>query len=81
VSRHGLFNTGRHPEKGDSKSWGDSHMSCDPRWGNCRRGCPPSYLDRYGYCSPACHVGAPRGEFVTLDASTIISAAGGLFGS
>lgn len=37
-----------------------------PEWGNCCRGCPPSYLDREGFCSPACHVGAPRGEFVTL---------------
>jgi hypothetical protein len=35
-------------------------------WGPCRRGCPPSYLDSEGYCSPACALGAPRGEFVTL---------------
>jgi hypothetical protein len=35
-------------------------------WGNCIRGCQPSYLDKQGFCSPACHVGAPRGEFVTL---------------
>lgn len=34
-------------------------------WGNCRRGCPPAYLDNKGFCSPACHMGAPRGEFVT----------------
>lgn len=37
-----------------------------PEWGNCRRGCPPAFLDRDGYCSPACALGAPRGEFVTL---------------
>lgn len=40
-----------------------------PEWGNCIRGCPPSYLDREGFCSPACHVGAPRGEFVTAPPS------------
>lgn len=36
-----------------------------PPWGNCLRGCPPSYLDREGFCSPACKLGAPRGEYVT----------------
>jgi hypothetical protein len=36
-----------------------------PEWGNCRRGCPASYLDRDGFCSPACVVGAPRGQYVT----------------
>lgn len=35
-------------------------------WGNCRRGCPPSYLDAGGFCSPACAMGAPRGEFYTV---------------
>jgi len=34
-----------------------------PEWGNCRRGCPPAYLDRDRYCSPACKLGQPRGEF------------------
>jgi len=37
-----------------------------PEWGNCKRGCPPAYLDREGFCSPACKLGAPRGEFVTV---------------
>ena len=41
-------------------------------WGHCRRGCPPSYLDEDGFCSPACHVGAPRGEFVTLPGELVI---------
>jgi hypothetical protein len=34
-------------------------------WGDCRRGCPPAYLDKAGFCSPACALGAPRGKFVT----------------
>lgn len=37
-----------------------------PEYGNCKRGCPPAYLDKSGFCSPACAMGAPRGEFVTL---------------
>jgi len=37
-----------------------------PEWGHCRRGCAPSYLDRAGFCSPACHLGAPKGKFVTV---------------
>lgn len=41
-------------------------LSKGPSWGNCRCGCPPSYLDRDGFCSPACHLGAPRGRYVTL---------------
>jgi hypothetical protein len=45
-----------------------------PEWGNCRRGCAPAYLDRAGFCSPACKLGAPRGEFVTIIA-TIATAA------
>jgi len=53
----------------------------DPEWGNCRRGCPPAFINSRGFCSPACAMGAPRGEFVTLNASTVVSAAGGLFGS
>lgn len=36
-------------------------------WGNCRRGCPSAYLVD-GFCSPACKLGAPRGEFVTVAA-------------
>lgn len=36
-----------------------------PEWGNCRRGCTPAYLDRAGFCSPACHWGAPKGRYVT----------------
>jgi hypothetical protein len=44
---------------------GEAELASAARWGNCRRGCPPSYVDGAGYCSPACHVGAPRGEFVT----------------
>lgn len=36
-----------------------------PEWGNCRRGCSPAYLDREGFCSPACHWGAPKGRYVT----------------
>lgn len=39
-----------------------------PEWGNCRRGCPPAYLDHNRFCSPACALGAPRGEFVTVAA-------------
>lgn len=39
-----------------------------PEWGNCRRGCAAAYLDRDGFCSPACKMGAPRGEFVTVAA-------------
>lgn len=39
-----------------------------PEWGNCIRGCEPAYLDREGFCSPACHVGAPRGKYVTVAA-------------
>lgn len=35
-------------------------------WGTCRRGCPPAYLNAGGYCSPACQLGSPRGEFITL---------------
>jgi hypothetical protein len=31
-------------------------------WGNCRRGCVPSYLDEEGYCSPACDRGQKKGE-------------------
>jgi hypothetical protein len=38
-------------------------------WGNCRRGCPPAYLDKGGFCSPACALGAPRGKFVTVGIS------------
>jgi hypothetical protein len=37
-----------------------------PEWGNCRRGCQESYLDPEGFCSPACHLGAPKGKWVTL---------------
>lgn len=37
-----------------------------PPWGNCLRGCPPAYLDKEGFCSPACKLGFPRGEYVTL---------------
>lgn len=37
-----------------------------PEWGNCIRGCEAAYLDRQGFCSPACHVGAPRGKYVTV---------------
>lgn len=40
-------------------------LTLPPDWGNCRRGCPPSYLDRQGFCSPACHWGAPKGRYVT----------------
>ena len=39
-----------------------------PEWGNCRRGCPPAYLVE-GFCSPACKMGAPRGEYVTVKAA------------
>lgn len=41
--------------------------NCDtPEWGNCRRGCDPSYLDSAGFCSPACAVGSPtKGQFYT----------------
>lgn len=41
-------------------------LKTPPEWGNCRRGCPPAYLSRDGFCSPACALGAPRGEFVTI---------------
>lgn len=29
----------------------------EPEWGNCRRGCPPAYLNNNGYCSMACELG------------------------
>jgi len=32
------------------------------KWGNCKRGCPPAYLDRDEFCSPACALGQPRGN-------------------
>jgi hypothetical protein len=32
-----------------------------PEWGNCKRGCVPSYLDADGYCSPQCAQGGRRG--------------------
>lgn len=38
------------------------------KWGGCRRGCSDAYLDQDGFCSPACHVGAPKGKFVTVAA-------------
>jgi len=38
----------------------------NPEWGGCRRGCPPAYLNGRGFCSPACELGSPRGEFVTM---------------
>lgn len=41
-----------------------------PEWGSCRRGCAPAYLDRDRFCSPACKLGAPRGEFVTASSNT-----------
>lgn len=31
-------------------------------WGNCKRGCIPSYLNENGFCSPACERGQRRGE-------------------
>lgn len=37
-----------------------------PEWGNCRRGCASSYINSLGYCSRACELGYPRGEFVTV---------------
>ena len=40
-----------------------------PEWGNCKRGCQESYLDPEGFCSPACHLGAPKGRWVTLGAA------------
>jgi len=40
------------------------------KWGNCRRGCEPAYLDKDGFCSPACKLGAPRGKFVTVRNTT-----------
>lgn len=42
-----------------------TEAAAPPEWGGCRRGCPPSYLNPEGYCSPACVLGAPRGEYVT----------------
>ncbi len=41
----------------------------NPEWGNCRRGCPPAFINSHGFCSPACAMGAPRGEFVTVGVS------------
>jgi hypothetical protein len=48
--------------------WRLHNMKFTPatEWGNCRRGCPESYLDAKGFCSPACAMGAPKGEFVTV---------------
>lgn len=56
----------RSTDLGSSLAWGDDQMIVDPRWGNCRRGCSPSYLNKNGYCSPNCERGWPRGEFVEL---------------
>jgi hypothetical protein len=39
------------------------------KWGNCKRGCPPAYLDEDDFCSPACKMGAPRGQYVTVTAA------------
>lgn len=48
----------------------DTEESRDnPEWGNCRRGCPSAYLNGKGFCSPACELGAPRGEFITVGVS------------
>lgn len=33
----------------------------EPTWGNCKRGCVPSYLNSEGYCSPQCALGNKRG--------------------
>jgi hypothetical protein len=44
-----------------------AELAQPPKWGNCRRGCPESYLDREGFCSPACKLGAPRGKWVTAE--------------
>lgn len=35
-------------------------------WGNCKRGCPPAYLDDDGFCSPSCAKGGKRGQFYSL---------------
>jgi len=37
-----------------------------PEWGNCRRGCEPSYLDTEGFCSPSCAMGGQRGEYYSV---------------
>jgi hypothetical protein len=38
----------------------------EPRWGGCRAGHDGEfYLNKFDYCSPACALGAPRGEYVT----------------
>lgn len=29
-------------------------------YGNCKRGCPPAYLNENGFCSPNCEMGQPR---------------------
>lgn len=44
-------------------------LALPPAWGDCRRGCPPAFLDREGFCSPACVLGAPRGQYVTVKES------------
>lgn len=30
------------------------------RYGNCKRGCAPAYLDDEDFCSPQCKLGQPR---------------------
>ena len=46
-----------------------NQLARHPQWGNCKRGCPPAYLLNE-FCSPACELGMPRGEFVTMEPVT-----------
>lgn len=41
-------------------------LSKPPEWGNCRRGCPPAYLDAERFCSPGCKAGGARGQFYSV---------------
>lgn len=69
ANRHGKELEARAEELHEVKEARDSlqaQLAGGPEWGNCRRGCPPSYLDQEGFCSPACRLGFPRGEYVTL---------------
>lgn len=55
-----------HEAEEESEDLKEQMAEASPEWGNCKRGCPPSYLDHEGFCSPACSLGHPRGEYVTL---------------
>lgn len=38
----------------------DEALAREPEYGNCIRGCLPSYLNNNGFCSPNCELGYSR---------------------